>query len=235
MNPNIRVVLVSPSHPGNIGAVARAMKTMDLRQLFLVNPKDFPHANATALAAGADDILADATVTTSLALALGDTEIVFGTSARKRALSLPTLNPRKAAEIITNKAKINKIAILFGRENNGLTNQELAMCNYHIHISTNPIFSSLNIAAAVQLIAYEIKTAEKTDATITAPTPELADTKTVQAFYDHLQQTLATIQFLHIKNQTKLMAKLRRLFNRAQLETTEVNILRGILTAINKK
>jgi len=230
---SIRIILVNTSHPGNIGAVARAMKTMGLKHLYLVNPKIFPDVNATAMAAGADDILAKATVTSTLADALIGSKIVFGTSARLRALTLPTTDPKKAAQIITNEAKTNNIAILFGRENNGLTNEELEMCNYHIHIPTDPNFSSLNIAQAVQLIAYEIKVIEKNNLPITASKTELATTDEIQDFYQHLQQALAAINFLNTKNQRHLMAKLKRLFNRTQLEKPEVGILRGILTAIN--
>ena len=232
---NIRIVLVNPSHPGNIGAVARAMKTMGLEHLYLVNPKSFPHVNATALAAGADDILERATIITSLKDALVGSEIVFGTSARLRALQLPTLDPKAAAKFIINEAKVNNVSIVFGRENNGLSNEELELCNHQLYIPTNPNFSSLNIAAAVQLIAYEIKMADQIETTFTTPTIDLASTEAIQSFYQHLQQTLITTKFLNLKNQNGLMAKLKRLFNRAQLEKTEINILRGILTSINTK
>ena len=230
---NIRIILVSPSHPGNIGAVARAMKTMELEHLYLVNPKIFPHVNATALAAGADDLLERAIITTSLKEALTDSEIVFGTSARIRALPLPTLDPKTAAKFIINEAKVNTVSIVFGRESNGLSNEELELCNQQLYIPSNPNFSSLNIAAAVQLIAYEIKMANQTDAAITAPTVNLANTEAIQSFYQHLQQTLITTKFLNLKNLPGLMAKLKRLFNRAQLEKTEISILRGALTSIN--
>jgi len=233
MLDKIRIVLVNPSHPGNIGAVARAMKTMGLAHLYLVNPKDFPNANATAMAAGADDILANASVTSSLLEALNNAQITFGTSARLRTLQLPPIDPKKAANIITNNTSTQNIAILFGRENNGLSNEELEMCNYHIYIPTNPNFSSLNIAAAVQLIAYEIKMAETINANPSDQKTELAGAGEMQYFYQHLQQTLLTIGFLFPDNLNSIMAKLKRLFNRTQLEKTEVSILRGILTAIN--
>lgn len=232
MNNNIRIVLVNPSHPGNIGAVARAIKTMELTNLYLVNPKSFPNVNATAMAAGADDILAKATITSTLREALIGSKIVFGTSARQRTLTLKTVTPKQAAQIIAKKAKTNNIAILFGRENNGLTNEELAMCNYHINIPTNPNFSSLNIAAAVQLIAYEIKSTQKATASNTTSKIDLATIEEILAFYKHLEQTLTAINFLNSNNQRRLMAKLKRLFNRAQLEKIEVGILRGILTSI---
>jgi len=232
---NIRIILVNPSHPGNIGATARAMKTMGLEDLYLVEPKIFPHANATAMAAGADDILEKAVITSSLEEALVDTQIVFGTSARLRELQLPLLGPKEAAKTINEKASKNNIAILFGRENNGLSNEELGMCNYHLHIPTNPNFSSLNIAAAVQIIAYELKMALKKNPTTELLEPELASSKEVLDFYEHLQETLLSLNFLFPNNQGNTMAKLKRLFNRAQPEKSEISILRGILTAVNKK
>ncbi|MDR1057271.1 MAG: RNA methyltransferase [Coxiellaceae bacterium] len=233
MPNNIRIVLVNPSHPGNIGAVARAMKTMELKELYIVNPKDFPNANATAMAAGADDILAAAIITQSLPEALHNIHIVFGASARLRSLQLPTFDPKTAANTIINNTKTHNIAILFGRESNGLSNEELEMCNYHIHIPTNPNFSSLNIASAVQLIVYEIKIANQINTNIDTHQIALADTNEIQSFYQHLQQTLLAIRFLYPDNQKSIMAKLKRLFNRTRLEKTEINIFRGILTAIN--
>lgn len=233
MKDNIRIVLVNPSHPGNIGATARAMKTMELQHLCLVNPKDFPHATATAMAAGADDILSNATICSNLTTALTKTKIIIGTSARPRALQLPTLNPRQAAELITTESKTNNIAILFGRENNGLTNEELDLCNYHLYVPTNPKFSSLNIAAAVQLICYEIKMAQTITDRPFSPSTELATMDDVQNFYQHLQQTLIDIDFLKLANQHSPMAKLKLIFNRALLEKSEVSMLRGILTTIN--
>jgi tRNA (cytidine32/uridine32-2'-O)-methyltransferase len=232
MLDNIRIVLVNPSHPGNIGAAARAMKTMGLKHLYLVAPKSFPNVNATAMAAGADDILAKATVVSTLAQALQGTKIAFGTSARERALALVTHNPKEAASIITRENKANNIAVVFGRENNGLTNEELGMCNYHIHIASNPDFSSLNIAQAVQLIAYEIKEAGSAINTTFSSKEELATNEEIQNFYEHLKQALVSIKFLNSGNEKRIMAKLKRLFNRAKLEETEVGILRGILTTI---
>lgn len=234
-NNNIRIILVSPSHPGNIGAVARAMKTMELQHLYLVNPKSFPNVNATAFAAGADDILATATVTTSLAEALSGVNIIIGTSARPRALQLPTLDPRQAAALVTTESQINNVAVLFGRENNGLSNEELELCNYQLYIPTNPNFSSLNIAAAVQLIAYEIKMAQSaTTHSFATPQAELANSEEIQYFYQHLEQTLTAVDFLQPGNQRGLMAKLKLIFNRVRLEKNEIGVLRGVLTAINR-
>lgn len=233
-NSKIRIILVNPSHPGNIGATARAMKTMGLDSLYLVNPKTFPHATATALAAGADDILEQAKICSSLLEALEEIKIVFATSARNRARKLPTLNPRQAANIIQPAIKINQqIGILFGRENNGLTNDELELAHHQIQIPTNPDFSSLNIAAAVQLISYEIKMAEEGN-----PSPIVLDKlptiSELHFFYDHLQTTLTKINFLNPNNQKRIMAKLKLIFNRAKLTAAETSLLRGVLTTINQ-
>jgi tRNA (cytidine32/uridine32-2'-O)-methyltransferase len=237
MNKNIRIVLVEPSHPGNIGAVARAMKTMELNCLYLVKPKIFPHVDATARASKADDVLANAVVVDSLADAIKGSKMVFGTSTRIRALSLPTLNPREAAHTITKESQEHTITIVFGRENNGLSNEELDMCNCQIHIPTDPEFYSLNLASAVQLIAYEIRMAKQPniEAPETSNTKELANAEETQAFYQHLQETLVAIKFLDFKNPRKIMTRLKLIFNRAVLKKNEINILRGILTAIQSK
>lgn len=235
----IRIILIETSHPGNIGAVARAMKNMSLNKLYLVNPKIFPHLEATARAAGADDLLAKAIVTNSLDNALENCNVIIGTSARLRNIAIPLLNPKTAAEKIneylTNGE--NEIAILFGRENNGLNNEELLRCNYHVNIPTNPDFSSLNLAAAVQIIAYEIKMIcdkQIIDKKINHDF-ELATANEIELFYQHLEKVLVAIKFLNPQKSTKLMLKLRRLFNRIQLEKLEINILRGILTEFEKK
>jgi tRNA (cytidine32/uridine32-2'-O)-methyltransferase len=234
MHKNIRIVLVATSHPGNIGAVARAMKTMGLTNLYLVEPKTFPHVDATARAAGADDILAHAVIVSSLEQAIASCNLVIGTSARTRAISLPILEPKAAAQKIISAAPTQNIALIFGRENNGLANEELQLCNYQLHIPSNPDFSSLNLAAAVQIVAYEIRMAQLLQCATQDPVVELATAQDMQFFYQHLQQILQTIKFLDPANPRKLVARLQRLFNRAQLEKVEVSILRGILTAIEK-
>ena len=153
---NIRVVLINTSHPGNIGAAARAMKTMCLKNLVLVDPKQFPHADASARASGADDILATAKVCSSLDEAIGDCSLVLGASARVRRLSWPMLDPRECAHVVMEATLENKIAILFGREHSGLTNEELSRCHYLVNIPSNSEYGSLNLAAAVQIISYEL-------------------------------------------------------------------------------
>ncbi|MGB6976334.1 MAG: RNA methyltransferase [Gammaproteobacteria bacterium] len=234
----IRIVLVHPTHPGNIGAVARSMKTMGFSRLYLVQPQSFPHADATARAAGADDVLAGAIITTTLTEALSECSLVIGSSARIRALSLPLLNPRQCALQIMVEPATPEIALVFGQERSGLSNAELQQCHYHLYIPTTADFSSMNLAAAVQLVLYEIRMAALLSDT-PLPTPPnqepLATVKQAQDFYQHLEQTLIGINFLDPNNKRHMMSRMQRLFNRTRLETTEYNILRGILTAIQRK
>lgn len=229
----INIVLVETSHPGNIGAVARAMKSMGLSKLTLFKPKLFPHAEATARAAGADDILSNAVITGSLEEAIKEATIIFGTSTRERSCPIEVLSPEASAKKIFQDYSKNNIAIIFGRENNGLSNEELSLCNYHIRIPTNTSFSSLNLAAAVQIIAYEIKKISQHSNTIVNTKEILATGNEMNLFYKHLESTLKNINFLREKPTKKIIYRLHRLFNRAKIEKTEVNILRGILTAID--
>lgn len=235
---NIKIVLVETTHPGNIGAVARAMKTMNLTHLCLVNPKIFPHVAATARAAGADDLLANAQIVATLDEALVNCKLIVGTSARERTLPMPLLTPHAAAKQIIAEARGNEVAIVFGRESNGLTNEELQLCQYHINIPANLEFSSLNIASAVQLIAYEIKmasgmvTEEFHDNSLNYD--ELASFAEIEMFYKHLEDVLKEIDFLQTDKSVYLMQRLRRLYNRARLEKLEVNILRGMLSAMQR-
>jgi tRNA (cytidine32/uridine32-2'-O)-methyltransferase len=235
---NIKIILIETSHPGNIGAVARAMKTMNLTRLCLVRPKIFPHVEATARAAGADDLLAKAIITDSLDDAIKNAKLVVGTSARLRTMPIPLLSSREAAKIIIEEADNNEVAILFGRENNGLNNEELGKCHYHINIPANEDFSSLNIAAAAQIISYEIKMASgiiaEENLSKNIPFDGLATIEDMERFYVHLEKVLTDMEFLRIDKSTYLMSRLRRLFNRARPEKLEINILRGILTAIQK-
>lgn len=233
MLANIRMVLVETSHPGNIGAVARAMKNMGLSELYLVQPKIFPHAEATARAAGADDVLFKARVCETLEEALKDCALVFGTSARLRTIPWPEKDPRECGRIVQEVSRSSPVAVVFGRERVGLTNVELERCNYLVTIPTNPDFSSLNVAAAVQVIAYEIRMAavEMQKPAMSQSSEELATAEELRLFYEHLQQSLIDTGFLDPKNPKQLMRRLHRLFNRIHLEKTEVNILRGILTA----
>lgn len=237
MNPNIRIVLVNPSHPGNIGAAARAMKTMCLSQLYVVEPQNtFPCAEATARAAGADDVLEQCQVVDSLDDALKDCQLIIGTSARLRQLPAPMLSPRQCGEMLVTSSDTQHIALLFGREHAGLTNEELQRCHYHVHIPSNPEYSSLNLAMAVQLLCYEIRLASLGDWTPDEPAhDELATDEQVQLFYQKFQQTLADIDFLKNTTPRKLMPRLKRLFNRTRIEKMEFDLLMGILKRINDK
>jgi tRNA (cytidine32/uridine32-2'-O)-methyltransferase len=230
---NFKVVLVETSHPGNIGAVARAMKNMQMNQLRLVKPKIFPHADATARASGADDVLRAANVYDSLPEAIADCQIVLGASARDRTISWPSLTARESAEkwVRTADAGLN-IALVFGRENSGLKNHELDLCQYLLRIPCNAEYSSLNLAAAVQVVCYELFVAsgqeQPTEIGDRGSDP-LATVEQMEAFYLHLQQTMADIGFLHPERSKSIMRRLRRVFNRTQLDTKELDILRGIL------
>jgi len=234
MFDSIRIVLVNTSHPGNIGAAARAMKTMGLSRLVLVNPQIFPHADATSRASGADDLLARAPVCETLDEALAGCGLVIGASARSRRVGVPQLNPRQCATRILDEARSTEVAVLFGREHSGLTNEELSRCHYHMHIPTNPDYSSLNLAAAVQVLAYELRMAcgeGQGDAEVDEPHEPVASAEHLEGFYAHLEGTLVEIGFLDPNNPRIMMRRLRRLFNRARPSDVEINILRGILAA----
>lgn len=232
----IRIVLVAPSHAGNIGGCARAMKNMGLQHLYLVTPDEFPSDEATARAAGAEDLLARARVCTSLDEAIGDCELVIGTSARHRRIPWPLLDPAETAQRLVAESETRQVAVLFGRERTGLTNDELDRCQLLVNIPADPAFSSLNLACAVQVIAYEIW---RVSGQGMVPPPEtdalgepLATHEEVQRFYEHLERVLVETRFLDPDNPRLLMRRLNRLFNRVALTRNEVNILRGILTAV---
>lgn len=232
----IRIVLVGTSHPGNIGSAARAMKTMGLSDLCLVNPRHFPSATANELAAGADDVLENATVVHHLEDALKDCHQVFATSARARDLGLVGLTAKECARLIVAQERHAQIAIVFGREHAGLTNEELLRCHYHIHIPSDSNFSSLNLAQSVQIIAYELRMQHlQPEAHVQNKPPSLATHHEIELFYKQLNQVLIDIDFLNPNNPNRILQRLRRLFNRSGLETTEINILRGILAHIQLK
>ena len=231
---NLRIVLVETTHPGNLGAAARAMKNMGVRQLVLLRPSLFPHAEATARAAGADDILAQARVVDSLDAALNDCRLVMGASARRRGLSGPELDPRQCAIRVAEFSTRGQVALLFGRESSGLTNDEMDRCNFLVRIPTDPAFSSLNLAAAVLVLTYELRMAAGAPCTVEIPTATRppAQAEEMGHFYHHLEQVLLEIDFLDPANPRRLMRRLRRLFNRALPDQNEINILRGILGAV---
>ncbi len=234
----VRVVLVNTSHPGNIGAVARAMKNMGVQKLSLVQPADFPSAEATARASGADDILAGAQVVESLPEALAECALVVGASARLRTISWPTLDPRACAERMVNVATSDPVALVMGRERTGLTNAELEHCHYLVHIPANPDYTSLNVAAATQVLVYELRMAAlaRADALDTRWHSDhpFATSEELEGLYAHFETALTQLGFLDPANPRQLMRRLRRLFNRSQLDRMEVNILRGILATAEK-
>lgn len=231
----IRIVLVNTSHPGNIGAAARAMKNMGLEDLCLVAPQSFPSAEATARASGADDLLARARRVDTLEEAIADATLVIGASARSRTLPMAALDPRECAELVAQQPERGRTAIVFGRERTGLTNDELDRCHFLVRIPTNPEYPSLNLAAAVQVLAYELRMAVRQSSGSAAARYRLATSDEMERFYQHLEETLIAIDFLDAENPRQLMRRLRRLFGRARPNENEVNILRGILTAARQR
>lgn len=231
---NVRVVLSHTSHPGNIGAVARAMKTMGLSQLYLVNPKRFPDAAADAMASGATDVLASATVCNSLDEALQGSVFAVGLTARRRDLSHTMVTLRESAPQIVAKALNAPVALIFGTEMSGLSNAELEKCQQLMTIPVNPEYGSLNLAAAVQVVAYELRLCSVGAVALDDGFP-LATFEEIDQFYTHLEETLIKIDFLDPKHPKRLMTRLRRLFARAVLEKEEVNILRGVLKAAGQR
>jgi TrmH family RNA methyltransferase len=231
---NIRVALLNTSHPGNIGAAARAMKTMGLTDLWLLNPLHFPDAEATARASGADDLLARTQVCQHLDDLLEDCRLVVGASVRARSIPCPVLSPRECASLVREETGQGRVAVLFGCEQSGLSNAEIDRCHYLVQIPASPVYASLNLAAAVQVIAYELFVAHATKdpqegSCSLNHVPVSAGE--LERFYEHLEATLVQLEFLDPANPRQLMRRLRRLYNRARPDQNEINILRGILTA----
>lgn len=226
---NVRVVLSHTSHPGNIGAAARAMKTMGLRHLYLINPKHFPDPQASAMAAGADDVLENAVVCGSIDEALAGVVFTVAMTARLRDISIEVKTPRAAMPEVWQQAQQQPVALLFGTEMSGLTNAEMARAQVLVNIPTNPDFSSLNVAAAVQVMCYELVVAAEQP--IPAPlAAQPARHEQVEGYFAHLEKTLTEIGFFTTQNPSRMMQRLRRLYARARLEADEINILRGILS-----
>jgi tRNA (cytidine32/uridine32-2'-O)-methyltransferase len=233
----IRVVLVNTSHPGNIGAAARALKNMGLHQLYLVEPKDYPANQAVWRAANAVDVLDSAIVVKDLDAAIAGCALVVGTSARERRIPWPLMNPRECGVRVWQEAAEHDVAIIFGREDRGLTNEELHKCTYHVHIPSNPDYSSLNIASAVQVLCYEIRMASLADKNGSLPSfnewdQPPAKIKDLELYFEHLEQVLVDISFHDRENPRQTMARLRRLYGRIRLDEMELSILRGVLTAV---
>jgi tRNA/rRNA methyltransferase len=232
---NIRIVLTQPSHPGNIGATARAMKTMGLSALYLVNPRHFPHADADARATGALDVLRHAHVCASLPDALRDCVLAVATSSRQRELKHEMKDARGVAHVMVASASEHPVALVFGNETSGLSNEEAGLCNLWAYVPTNPAYASLNLAAAVQIFAYELRmAATQGDVRQAAEFPP-ATNEQVEQLYRHFEQTMMATGFLDPDNPKRLLPRLRRLLARARLERDEVSILRGFLASMAKR
>lgn len=238
---NIKIVLVETSHTGNMGSAARAMKTMGLTNLCLVNPVIKPDSQSISLAAGASDIIKQAQIFSSLEAAVADCSLVIGTSARPRSLQWPNLTPKECGDkIIAEACRHAQVALVFGRERVGLTNDELQKCHFHVSIPANPDYSSLNLAMSVQVLSYEIRMSllSAQEASIKLDEQDINEypkDEDIERFYQHLEQTLLQTGFINPHHPGQIMGRLRRLFTRARIEQQELNILRGILTSIDKK
>ena len=237
---NIKIVLVNTAHPGNIGGAARAMKNMGLSELCLVEPREYPAPRAVWRAAGAREVLTHATVVDSVDEAIADCSLVIGTSARERRIPWPLINPRECGVRVWAEAQKHKVALLFGREDRGLTNDELKKCHYHVHIPSNPEYSSLNLATAVQVLAYEIRMASLANDNDELPDlaewdQPLVNSEDLENFHNHLAETMAELDFYDPKNPKQLLTRMRRLFNRLRMDQMEVSILRGLLSAVQRK
>jgi tRNA (cytidine32/uridine32-2'-O)-methyltransferase len=234
--PPIRIVLVEPSHPGNIGAVARAMKNMALHELVLVKPKQFPDPEATARASGADDVLAAARVVETVEQALAGCGYVVATTSRDRDQNFRMLDVRAAAQRLVSEARSAPAAVLFGAERTGLQNEHLEAAHALIRIPANPEYLSLNIAMAVQLVTYELFRAFEEPVVTDLRTAPLATPENMERLYEHLGQVMEEVGFRdRTQSGTNLMGRIRRLLQRAELDENEANILRGFLTSIQKR
>jgi tRNA/rRNA methyltransferase len=228
---NIRIVMCGTSHPGNIGAAARAMRTMGITDLALVNPKRYPDPQAMWMAAGATDVLEAARICASLGEALTGVTLAVACSARQRDVAVPMVDARTAAVQLVTVAQQRQVALVFGNETSGLSNEEVGCCGLLASIPVAADFSSLNVAAAVQVFCYELRMA--CGATLPVDkTRELATNEEVESFYAHLEQTMVKTGFLNPQHPRKLMLRLRRMFARTRLQVEEVNILRGILSSM---
>ena len=234
---SVKVVLVGTTHPGNIGATARAMKNMGILDLALVEPKEFPSDVATFRSKAAKDILEKASVHASLEEAISECELVVGTSARGRTIPWPVLNPREAAEEMHKSSLNGKVAIVFGREDRGLTNEELGLCNFHVHIPSDPEYSSLNLSQAVQILAYEIRLSYLQGRHVNKEywDVELANNEQTERLINHMDELMQEVDFYDVENPRKLLVRVRRFFKRSKIDVMEANIFRGLFATIQKK
>ena len=238
MLENVRIVLVNTSDCRNIGSAARAMKTMGLSQLVLVDPIEMPNGQAQALAAGATDVLANAKVVSTMEEAVKDCGLVVGTSARSRTLPWPMLEPRTCGEKMISEVKDYPVALVFGRESSGLTNEELQLCHFHVQIPANPEYSSLNLAMAVQTLSYEVRmaylAAEQAQYKQSEDEEEYPVIEETERMFEHFEQALKATGFIVPSHPGLVMTKLRRFINRARPDTKEVKMWRGILSSVEK-
>jgi len=233
---SVRVVLVGTTHPGNIGATARAMKNMGIVNLALVKPKDFPSNEAIYRSKAAKDVLESAQIYENLEDAVSDCELVIGTSARGRTVPWPVLDPKDAADKVAVHSENNKVAIVFGREDRGLTNQELGLCNLHVHIPADPEYSSLNLSQAVQILVYEIRVSILKDQECEEYWDvDLATNEQTERLIDHMDELMKEVEFYDVQNPRKLLLRVRRFFKRSRIDVMEANIFRGLFAAIQKK
>lgn len=233
----IRIVLVNTTHAGNIGSAARAMKNMGLTQLYLVEPREFPSDEAQRRSAGAQDVLEAAVVVSTLDEAVAGCTLVVGTSARERTIPWPLMTPRECGDRALAEVRHGQVALVFGRESRGLTNEELHKCNYHVHIPSNPDYSSLNLGAAVQVLAYEMRMSwhavlEGKELRFDDWDQPTVGHEELERYYEHLQATLERLDFLQPGNPRQTMTRLRRLYGRVRMDKMELSILRGVLTAV---
>lgn len=238
---NVRIILVNTSDCRNMGSAARAMKTMGLKELILVDPLEMPNGQAQALAAGATDVLANAKVVGTLEEAIEDCGLVVGTSARSRTLPWPMLEPRGCGEKMVEEAANFPVALVFGRESSGLTNEELQLCHFHVQIPANPEYSSLNLAMAVQTLSYEVRTsyllsqeADFKKQVKDEDQEEYPIVEETERFYQHFEDALKETGFIVPAHPGLVMTKLRRLFNRARPDVKEVKMMRGILASVQR-
>ena len=233
----VKVVLVGTTHPGNIGAAARAIKNMGIFNLALVEPKEFPSDIAIYRSKAAKDILENAEIYESLEDAIAGCKLVVGTSARARSVPWPVFNPRDAAEEMRKISKQGNVAIVFGREDRGLTNDELGLCNFHVHIPSDPKYSSLNLSQAVQILAYEIRLAYSRDEVISEVKwdVDLANNEQTERLIDHMEELMQDVEFYDVENPRKLLLRVRRFFKRSKIDVMEANIFRGLFSAIQKR
>ena len=237
---NISFILVGSTHPGNIGAAARAMKNMGIHQMGLVSPKEFPHEKAFFRAKAATDVLEKAVIYKSLKEAISETKLVIGTSARNRKVPWPIVSPSEAAEEIVSFSKTSedKTAVVFGREDRGLTNEELGLCNLHVHIPSSDEYPSLNLSQAIQIIAYEIRLkALSHEGKLTKQEWDvpLAENAEIEKLIEHFDELMQEVEFYKTDNPRQLLRRVRRFFKRSKLDHIEANVFRGVFAAIQKK